>query len=139
MRVLPPSYNERMFAVEQLLESARNFAGADVRLESDSDLLDAAVRLAAARSFVEATEAHVLAELDTRGVTDRDHGMKTVPWVARESGCARGPIRGRLTTGRALRNRVGHLEGDLINTIPRRSLNWGTAHDAYHAAVAMTG
>jgi IS30 family transposase len=26
-----------------------------------------------------------------------------------------------------------------INTIPRRSLNWDTAHDRYHAAVAMTG
>lgn len=26
-----------------------------------------------------------------------------------------------------------------INTIPRRSLDWSTAHDRYHAAVAMTG
>lgn len=26
-----------------------------------------------------------------------------------------------------------------INTIPRRSLHWSTAHDVYHAAVAMTG
>ena len=26
-----------------------------------------------------------------------------------------------------------------INTIPRRSLGWDTAHDRYHAAVAMTG
>ena len=26
-----------------------------------------------------------------------------------------------------------------INTMPRRSLNWSTAHDVYHAAVAMTG
>ena len=26
-----------------------------------------------------------------------------------------------------------------INTIPRRSLSWDTAHDHYHAAVAMTG
>lgn len=26
-----------------------------------------------------------------------------------------------------------------INTIPRRSLDWDTAHDRYHAAVAMTG
>jgi IS30 family transposase len=26
-----------------------------------------------------------------------------------------------------------------INTIPRRTLNWATAHDTYHAAVAMTG
>jgi IS30 family transposase len=26
-----------------------------------------------------------------------------------------------------------------LNTIPRRSLDWSTAHDRYHAAVAMTG
>ncbi len=26
-----------------------------------------------------------------------------------------------------------------LNTMPRRSLNWSTAHDVYHAAVAMTG
>jgi len=26
-----------------------------------------------------------------------------------------------------------------INTIPRRSLGWGTAADRYHHAVAMTG
>jgi IS30 family transposase len=25
-----------------------------------------------------------------------------------------------------------------INTMPRRSLNWSTAHDRYHAHVAMT-
>lgn len=31
-----------------------------------------------------------------------------------------------------------HLE-NRINTIPRRSLNWDTAADRYHAAVAMTG
>jgi len=102
-----------MFAVEELAESSRKCAGADVRLDSDHDLLDAAVRLAAARSFVEASEAHVLAELDTRGVTDRDHGMKTVSWAARETGCARGPIRGRLTTGRALRNQFGKVDDAL--------------------------
>ena len=26
-----------------------------------------------------------------------------------------------------------------VNTIPRRSLGWATAHDVYTAAVAMTG
>ena len=28
---------------------------------------------------------------------------------------------------------------DRVNTMPRRSLHWSTAHDVYHAAVAMTG
>lgn len=49
------------------------------------------------------------------------------------------------------RTEVGHyLEGDLItgtynrsaqriNTMPRRSLRWPTAHDVYTPAVAMTG
>jgi IS30 family transposase len=31
-----------------------------------------------------------------------------------------------------------HIE-HRINTMPRRSLNWATAHDRYHQAVAMTG
>jgi IS30 family transposase len=42
-------------------------------------------------------------------------------------------------------NRATRTANDLramehrINTMPRRSLHWSTAHDVYTAAVAMTG
>lgn len=42
-------------------------------------------------------------------------------------------------------NLAVYTDGDLrriehrINTMPRRSLHWSTAHDVYHHAVAMTG
>ena len=45
----------------------------------------AAVELQAARSALDAAEAHVLGELRVRGVTDRCFGMKTAKWVAAQA------------------------------------------------------
>src|SRR5690554_2364398 len=92
-----------MFDPPALTDTGRNLAGVDVRLCSDSDLEEAVVGLAALRSFVEVTEAHVLTELDARGATDRDHGMRTASWAAAATGGARGPVAGRLRVGRSLR------------------------------------
>lgn len=94
----------------ELDEIGRKLAGCDVRACQDGALLDAAVGLAALISFAQTAHAHVLAEMDGRGVTDRDHGMKTVSWVARETGCPRGQVRSRLRVGRSLRNRFDHID-----------------------------
>jgi hypothetical protein len=94
----------------ELDEIGRKLAGFDVRACHDEALLDSAVALAALISFAQTAHAHFLAELDGRGVTDRDHGMKTVSWVARETGCARGQIRSRLRVGRSLRHHFDHVD-----------------------------
>ena len=59
--------------------------------------------------------------------------------------CSSGPKRGRyVRTGKGTDLAV-HTPEDLrniehrLNTMPRRSLHWSTAHDVYHAAIAMTG
>ncbi len=94
----------------ELHEIGRNLAGLDVRACHDDELLDSAVGLSALISFAQTAHARVLAELDGRGVTDRDHGMKTVSWVARETGCARGQIRSRLRVGRSLRHHFDRID-----------------------------
>ena len=73
------------------------------------------VALAALRSFVETTEAHVLAELDTRGATDRVHGMRTVAWAAATTGANRGPIHSRLHVGRALRSPFDRIDNAVMD------------------------
>jgi len=99
-----------MFSIGELIELSRKGAGADAQLAGDAELLEAAVGLAEVISYAQTAQAHVLAELDARGVTDRDHGMKTVSYVAREAGCARGQLRGRLKTGRALRKQFDKVD-----------------------------
>lgn len=92
-----------MFDPKNIEAFAEALVGVDVRGCGDAELTDVAVALSALADAVAVTRAGVLAELDVRGVTDRDHGMKTVSWVARQSGGARGPVRRDLRTGRSLR------------------------------------
>jgi hypothetical protein len=99
-----------MFDPAALTETGRKIAGVDVRICTDADLEEAAVGLAALRSFVEVTEAHVLTELDARGATDRNHGMRTAAWAAAATGGARGPIVGRMKVGRSLRNHFDRVD-----------------------------
>ncbi len=99
-----------MFDGDALSETGRKLAGIDTRLCSDDELFEAVTGLAALRSFVETTEAHALAELDTRGATDRVHGMRTVAWAAAATGANRGPIHSRLKVGRALRTPFNHID-----------------------------
>ncbi len=103
-----------MFDSVALCETGRKLAGSDVRLCSDEELFDAVGGLAALRSFVETTEAHVLAELESRGATDRVHGMRTVAWAA-ATGANRGPIHSRLQVGRALRCPFDRIDDAIVN------------------------
>ncbi|HET8929492.1 MAG TPA: DUF222 domain-containing protein [Acidimicrobiales bacterium] len=99
-----------MFDTEALTDMGRDIAGVDVRACSDAELEGAVIGFAALRSFNDLAEAHALAELDARGATDRAHGMRTTSWVAAATGCARGPITGRLRVGRSLRNHFDRVD-----------------------------
>ncbi len=93
-----------MFEAVELAEAARKAAGADVALVSDAELCDAVVELAAARAAVEAAEAHVLAELDVRGATDREFGSPTLWWVTAQTRAPRPAVAARLRLGMRLRH-----------------------------------
>ena len=104
-----------MFDSVVLTDMGRRLAGVDTRCCDDTELLDAAVGLSRLISSAQAAQAHVLAELDVRGTTDRDHGMKTTSWVARESGAARAPLTARLRVGRSLRHHFDRIDDALCD------------------------
>src|SRR5688572_23611990 len=66
--------------VEELGKAAR----ADTDFVSDDELTTLAKELERARRLLDATECHVLARLDARGVCDERFGMTTARWLAHE-------------------------------------------------------
>lgn len=99
-----------MFEAEQLSETGRRLAAESVRACSDAELFDGVRGLAALISFAEVAQAHVLAELDARGATDRVHGQRTVSWAAARTGGNRGRFHGCLKVGRALRSAFDQVD-----------------------------
>ena len=68
----------------------------------DAALMDAASQLIGLRALVDATEAHVLAELEARKATERQAGLTTASWWAREAGISVGAARKRVAVARRL-------------------------------------
>jgi hypothetical protein len=94
---------ERMFDYVELAERCRKAAGADVVLAGDGNLCEAVGELAAARSALEAAEAHVLAELEARAVCDREFGHQTGAWAALQTHAPRSACVARVRLGTRLR------------------------------------
>jgi hypothetical protein len=92
-----------MLEVVELAEQSRKAAGTDVSLASDAELLAAAVVLEAKRASDDAARGHVLAELEVRGVCDREFGLATASWVAHETHGPRAAITGQVKTAVKLR------------------------------------
>jgi hypothetical protein len=59
--------------------------GFDPAAHGDADLVERVADLERRRTMLDAEEAAVLAELDARGTCDRDFGLKTAGWLAREA------------------------------------------------------
>ena len=91
-----------MFDTVGLGELCRKAAGVDVTLAADSELLAAALGLDRARSLADAAAAHVLAELEARGVCDRDFGHTTATWLSNSTNTARNTCRARVRDARRL-------------------------------------
>jgi hypothetical protein len=104
-----------MFGVVELAELSRKAAGADVSLATDAELCDASVRLAAVDAQVAATRAHVLGELEVRGVCDREFGLTTASWVASRTHEHRGGVAGRVRLGTALRHPLDRVDEALAD------------------------
>jgi hypothetical protein len=63
----------------------RVVARADVTVMSDDELLAGVGALERTRRQVDASQAHLLAELESRGVTDERRGLSTGQWLALET------------------------------------------------------
>ncbi len=92
-----------MFEADELAASSRRAAHVDVAVASDDELCAAAITFERARASLDAAEAHVLAELEQRGVCDRDIGLGTASWLADRAHAARPTIAARLRLGLDLR------------------------------------
>jgi hypothetical protein len=92
-----------VFDVIAFEESAAKAAGVDPALACDAELLDAAVALERVRGLVELAHAQVLAELDERQVTEREHGHPTGRWLAGATGTSTRAATARVHQARRLR------------------------------------
>ena len=93
-----------MFDTVALVEQGRKLAGWDARSASDGELGTMAVVLARLLSLLTIALAHVLCELDARGVTETEHGLTASSWLAREAGIPGRVARRHLAVGRVLRD-----------------------------------
>jgi hypothetical protein len=96
---------EPVFVAE--LESActalATLAQGDASMFSGEELCLAATQIEHTRRFLDAASVHVLAELDSRGFTDSEHGMRTGAWLARESALSNPGAKSRVRTANKLR------------------------------------
>jgi len=92
-----------MFDVTELSGLCRQAAGDDPSMLSDDELLAAVLEWQSVRSAVDVAEARLLGELQARGLTDRQHGLKTAQWVAAEAKVDRAGVSRRMRLGMRLR------------------------------------
>ncbi len=103
-----------MFDHVALVEQGRKAAGTDVSLLSDRELCEAALALEEQRRLTDAAEGHVLAELEKRSVCERDHGLSTGGWLAREAMLPSAVARCRVKVGVELSSRFAGVDDALI-------------------------
>ena len=87
----------------EFAEASRKAAGADVTLLSDDEVLADTLVALEAQACCEATVGHLLADLERRGVCDREFGLTTASWLAHHTHGSRPVIAGRVKTAVKLR------------------------------------
>ena len=92
-----------------LLAAARALAGVAVKGLSDDECLGVADDLELARRSLDAFNAAVLAEIDSRGVCDVRYGTATATWFERRHGRGRIFVAREVRTGKKLRSDLGLL------------------------------
>jgi len=101
-----------MFDAVEMAEQSRKAAGTDVSFASDAELLTAAAVLEGKRASDEAARGHVLAELELRGLCDREFGLTTASWLAHATHGSRAAIAGQVKDAVKLR-RLGVVDDAL--------------------------
>ena len=96
-------FRDRVAARTDLLAAAHSMANWDHASFSGDELCLAVTQIEHTRRFLDAASVQVLAELDSRGFTDSEHGMRTGAWLARESGLSNPGAKSRVRTANKLR------------------------------------
>ena len=96
-------FRDRVAARTDLLTAAQSMANWDHASFSGDELCLAVTQIEHTRRFLDAASVQVLAELDSRGFTDSEHGMRTGAWLARESGLSNPGAKSRVRTANKLR------------------------------------
>jgi hypothetical protein len=106
--------------------------GFEVELTSltDDELVAQIRDLTAQRRRLDAREARVTAELDARGTCDRDFGLSTSGWLAKEAALPHGVARSRVNVARKLRRSL-HKTADALD---RGDISWEQARVIADAA-----
>ncbi len=94
----------------ELVDRCRKLAGAEVSFSTDDELCDAAVGLTMALRALESTRLHVVAELDARGATDRDAGLRTGAWLAATTREPQGSCRATVRMARQCRTLLPEVD-----------------------------
>ena len=102
-----------VFDVAGVAEQCRRAAAVDVTLAADHELCQAAVALESARAALDAAQLHVLAELEIRGVCDREFGLGTASWVAERTHAPRPAMASRVKLGTTLRDGLEQVDACL--------------------------
>ena len=87
-----------------VLSVVRGWASDDFVGLSGADLKTAVIELGLVRAALDAAEAKVLAELDVRGTTDVEDGLRTQGWYAKSLKTSRSEAKRRVVTARKLRS-----------------------------------
>ncbi len=104
-----------MFDSGSLLDIGRRLAGLDAAGGTVDDLAEGVVALERMRALLDVSEARLLAELDARDATDREFGLRTSMWVARETKVPKRVARDRVRVANALRPRFGEVEAAVLD------------------------
>jgi hypothetical protein len=104
-----------MFDWVGVVEMMRKAAGLDPGVLSDAELLSAVPVLAHVQALKDAAEAHLLAELDARGITDAEFGLSTGTWLARTAGVPASTGQQRVKVAGMLRSRLHEVDEALVD------------------------
>ena len=85
-----------------LVELGATLRAVEPAVAGDGELLDDLLALTAHAQQMQLATARVVAELDRRGVCERDYGMTTSGWLAREADLPHAACRAQLTTAATL-------------------------------------
>ena len=91
-----------MFSSTSLLDQAAALARLDPAEVDGDELMTLGLEAVRAVSLLEAHVARVGAELEARGTTDTEHGLRTGSWVAREAPTSPAAVRLRIRAGQTV-------------------------------------
>ncbi len=95
------------------LALVRDALDTPIDVSTDTELMDAALALESARRTIDAASIRLLGELDVRGGTDAECGMRTPRWLAHHAELPASTTSSRVRTARTLRAQLPQVADEL--------------------------